>query len=203
MTAHHFDVVASREIYRGQVLALREDTVSMPGGDEAVREVVENLGAVAVLALDDDGRVVLIRQYRHPLGRYLWELPAGLLDVAGEPAVITAGRELYEEAHLAAACWDVLVDLNPSPGFTDEAVRIFLARGLSEVDGARYAAVHEEADLVVERVDLDEAVRRVLAGKITNAIAVAGVLAAARVRDTGWAGLRPMSIAWPDRPDHA
>jgi ADP-ribose pyrophosphatase len=203
MTEHDFAVVGSREIYRGRVLALRVDTVRMPGGDEATREVVENLGAVAVLALDDDGRVVLIRQYRHPVGRHLWELPAGLLDVAGEPAVQTARRELYEEAHLAAERWELLVDLNPSPGFTDEAVRVFLARGLSDVDGERYAAVHEEADLRIERVDLDEAARWVLAGEITNSIAVAGVLAALRARDAGWAGLRPVGSAWPDRPDHA
>jgi 8-oxo-dGDP phosphatase len=203
MTERDFAVVGSREIYRGRVLSLRVDTVRMPDGDDATREVVENLGAVAVLALDDDGQVVLIRQYRHPVGRHLWELPAGLLDVAGEPAVETARRELYEEAHLRAGRWDLLVDLNPSPGFTDEAVRVFLARELSDVDGERYAAVHEEAGLLIERVDLDEAARRVLAGEITNSIAVAGVLAAARARDTGWAELRSVHAAWPDRSDHA
>ena len=203
MSEHRYEVTSSREIYGGRVLSLRADHVRMPDGVEVVREVVSNLGAVAVAAFDGDGRVVLIRQYRHPVGRALWELPAGLLDVPGEPAVQTARRELFEEAHLAAAQWDLLVDLNPSPGFTDEAVRVFLARDLAAPDSERYAAEHEEADMVVERVALDEAVDRVLAGEITNAIAAAGILAAARARDTGWAGLRPVDAPWPDRPDHA
>jgi ADP-ribose pyrophosphatase len=200
MSGHAYEVTSSREIYRGRVLALRADHVRMPGGGQAVREVVENLGAVAVVALDEQDRVVLIRQYRHPVGRPLWELPAGLLDVAGEPAVQTARRELFEEAHLAAAHWDVLLDLNPSPGFTDEAVRVFLARELAAPDSERYAAEHEEADMLVERFALDAAAGMALAGEITNAIAVAGVLAAARARQAGWRGLRPVDVPWPDRP---
>src|SRR5262249_7666273 len=175
-----YPVTRSEQIYRGRVLALRAGSVRMPGGAEAVREVVENLGAVAVVALDAEGRIALIRQYRHPVGRALWELPAGLLDLPGEPADQTARRELFEEAHLAAARWDLLVDLNPSPGFTDEAVRVYLARELSAPDAERYAAEHEEADLEVRRFPLDEAVGMVLGGEITNGIAAAGVLAAAR-----------------------
>src|SRR5262249_25027045 len=128
---HQYQVTRSEEIYRGRVLALRADRVLMPGGVEGVREVVGNPGAVAGAAGDDAERVVLIRQYRHPVGRVLWELPAGLLDVAGEPADQTARRELFEEAHLAAARWDLLVDLNPSPGFTDEAGRVYPAPGPS------------------------------------------------------------------------
>jgi ADP-ribose pyrophosphatase len=199
---HDYLVTASEEIYRGRILTLRADHVRMPGGTEAVREVVVNPGAVAVVAVDGEDRVVLIRQYRHPVVRALWELPAGLLDVAGEPAEQTARRELFEEAHLAAAHWDLLVDLNSSPGFSTEAIRVFLARGLSTPDAQRYAAEHEEADLVVRRVALDEAVGMVLAGEVTNAIAVAGILAAARARDAGWAGLRPVRAPWPDRPDY-
>jgi ADP-ribose pyrophosphatase len=122
--------------------------------------------------------------------------------VAGEPADQTARRELFEEAHLAAARWDLLVDLNSSPGFSTEAIRVYLARGLSAPDAQRYAAEHEEADLVVRRVALDEAVGMVLAGEVTNATAVAGILAVARARDTGWAGLRPARAPWPDRPDY-
>jgi len=202
MTPHGYEVTASREIYRGRVLSVRADTVRMPGGGQAVREVVQNLGAVAVVAVDADDRVVLIRQYRHPVRRMLWELPAGLLDVAGEPAVQTARRELFEEAHLAAARWELLLDLNPSPGFTDEAVRVFLARDLAAPDGEQYAREHEEAELVVERFTLDDAAAMVLAGEVTNSIAVAGVLAAVRSRDTGWAGLRPVEAPWLDRPDN-
>ncbi|MBI3688274.1 MAG: NUDIX hydrolase [Actinobacteria bacterium] len=175
----------------------------MPDGVEADREVVHHLGAVAVVAVDEADRMALVRQYRHPVGRRLWELPAGLLDVPGEPAVRAAQRELYEEAHLAAARWSVLADLSSSPGFSDEAVRIFLARELSAPTAGRYVTEHEELELEVERVALDTAVDRVLLGEITNAVAVAGILATALARAGGWAGLRPPDAPWPDRPGHA
>ena len=99
--AHEFSTVASETLYVGKIFALRADEVRMPGGGTARREVVEHFGAVAVLALDDDGSVVLIHQYRHPFGRRLWELPAGLLDFSGEPPHQTAARELAEEVGLA------------------------------------------------------------------------------------------------------
>jgi 8-oxo-dGTP pyrophosphatase MutT (NUDIX family) len=197
-----YEVVSSKSIYRGKVLGLRADEVRMPDGSTAVREVVENLGAVAVVAYDDAGRVALIRQYRHPVGRTLWELPAGLLDVPNEPAVHTAARELFEEAHLAARTWNLLLDINPSPGFTNESVRIFLARDITDAEGDRYAAAEEEAELELTHLPLDEAVTRVLAGQITNSLAVAGLLAAARARDTNWSLLRPPDSPWPDRPTH-
>jgi ADP-ribose pyrophosphatase len=198
-----YEVVSSTSLYQGKVLGLRADEVRMPGGATAVREVVETLGAVAVVALDDAGRIALIRQYRHPVRRVLWELPAGLLDVAGEPAVQTAARELFEEANLAAAQWDLLVDLNSSPGFTNEAIRVFLARGISDWDGDRYAAEEEESELEVARVPLDDAVAQVFAGEITNSLAVTGILAAAHARATSWSTLRPTSTPWLDRPSHA
>lgn len=125
MAEHDFETLASETVYVGKIFALRADEVSMPGGTSARREVVEHYGAVAVVALDDDGNVVLVYQYRHPLGRRLWELPAGLLDLGGEPPEVTAARELKEEVGLAAARWRVLVDLDSAPGFSDESVRIF------------------------------------------------------------------------------
>jgi ADP-ribose pyrophosphatase len=196
-----FPVVQSSEAYRGRVLGLRVDEVRMPGGRVAVREVVEHLGAVAVVALDEADQVVLIRQYRHPTGEYLLELPAGLLDVAGEAAVDTARRELFEEAALRADTWHTLVDLRTSPGMSDEAVRVFLARHLHEVPGAeRYTGADEEGDLSPHRVPLDEAVRATLDGRIENAIAVAGLLAAAHLRRAGWTPLRPADAPWPARP---
>ena len=99
---HDFETIASETIYVGKIFALRADEVRMPGGNTARREVVEHYGAVAVLAVDDDNNIVLVYQYRHPLGRRLWELPAGLLDLGGEPPHITAARELKEEAGLEA-----------------------------------------------------------------------------------------------------
>jgi 8-oxo-dGTP pyrophosphatase MutT (NUDIX family) len=198
-----FRVVDSREVYRGRVLGLRLDRVRMPGGRVAVREVVEHLGAVAVVALDEAGHVVLIRQYRHAAGEYLLELPAGLLDAPGEQPLETARRELFEEAALRAGTWHTLLDLRTSPGMSDEAVRVYLARDLTEVpEPERYAGHDEETDLGAHRVPLDDAVRAVLAGRVQNAIAAAGLLAAAHVSAAGWTPLRPADAPWPARPDH-
>jgi len=195
---HEFTAVSSEDLYVGKILAVRRDEVRMPGGGHSHREVVEHLGAVSVVAVDEDDRVVLIHQYRYPVGRRLWELPAGLLDVAGEDPLRTAQRELAEEVGLAAESWSVLADIASSPGFTDQSERIFLAGGLTEV-GLPAAAGDEEADLVIHRVPFDEAVRMVLAGEIVNAPAVTGLLAAQAVRSQGMQP-RPPESAWPDRP---
>ncbi len=196
-TRHVFETVSSREVHVGRILALRVDEVRMPGGATAQREVVEHLGAVAVAALDDDGNLVLIRQYRHPLGRRIWELPAGLIDHAGEDPLDAAKRELVEEVGLTAADWSVLVDVAASPGFTDETVRVYLATGLSVVD--REVLGDEEADIVTRRVPLAEAVRMTLAGEVVNAAAVAGILAT-HAFDTGAAPARTADAPWEDLP---
>ncbi|WP_460359093.1 NUDIX domain-containing protein [Mycobacterium sp. ZZG] len=193
---HEFTTVSSETIYVGKILALRADEVRMPGGGTARREVVEHFGAVAVVALDYDGRITLIQQYRHPFGRRLWELPAGLLDFGGEPPHETAARELAEEAGQAAQTWRTLVDLDSAPGFCDESVRVFLATGLSDVD--RPQAHDEEADLTLERVPLADAVARVFSGDIVNSISVAGILAAHTMPDPSV--LRPVDAPWVDRP---
>ena len=194
---HDYDVRASRRVFAGHVIALRSDDVAMPGGGLSTRDVVEHPGAVAVVALDDAGRVVLVNQYRHPLKERLWELSAGLLDMAGESAAAAAARELREEAGLEAAEWSVLVDMLTSPGMTDEAIRIYLARRLRFV--GRPAGDDEEAEITVEHVDLDEAVAQVLSGDLRNGAACVGILAAAVARSHGFAGLRPAAAAWPDR----
>ena len=180
---HEFGVLDSQTVYEGRVISLRRDTVAMPGGGSSVREVVHHPGAVAVVALDDDDRVVLLRQYRHPVGMHLWELPAGLRDEDGEPPLETAKRELAEEAQLAAGRWSLLVTINSSPGFSDELVQIYLAEDLSPADRPEgFLVEHEEADMTLERVPLADAVQRVFDGDIRNASAVAGLLAAARLR---------------------
>ncbi|MEZ0343007.1 NUDIX domain-containing protein [Mycobacterium sp. pV006] len=193
---HDFSVAASETLHVGNILALRVDEVRMPGGGTARREIVEHFGAVAVVAIDDDANVVLVHQYRHAFGRRLWELPAGLLDLGGEPPHVTAARELTEEAGLEAASWQTLIDLDTAPGFSDESVRVFLATDLRDVD--RPAADHEEADLVVRRVPLVEAVKMIYAGKIVNSIAVAGILAAYAMPDPET--LRTVDAPWTDRP---
>jgi 8-oxo-dGTP pyrophosphatase MutT (NUDIX family) len=181
-----FSVVSTRRVYDGAVTALRIDEVVMPGGGTAKREVVEHDRAVAVVAVDSadpELPIILIEQYRHPLGRRLWELPAGLMDVENEPAQPAAARELFEETGFAAERWSVLVDVATSPGFTDETVRIYLATALTELD--RPAGVHEEAELRVVRVPLAAAVAAALAGRIVNVMAVAGILAADKVLAAG------------------
>jgi ADP-ribose pyrophosphatase len=194
---HAFPVRASKDLHRGKVLAVRADEVEMPGGRVAVREVLEHPGAVAVAALDDDGRLMMIHQYRHPVGRRLWELPAGLLDVDGEDPLRTAQRELTEEVGLTATDWSVLIDIVPSPGFSDEAVRVFLARDLTDVGRPHLDSDDEEADLVTRWVSLPVAVRMVLDGKIVNGVSAAAVLAAHVL--AGGPG-RPADAPWPDRP---
>ncbi len=196
--AHHFDVKSSRVVYDGAILALRLDQVEMPGGRVAEREVVEHFGAVAVVARDEGGRIAMVRQYRHPVGRRLLEIPAGLLDKGGvEPPLAAAQRELAEETDLRAQRWQVLVDLDLSPGFTDEALRVYLAEELSEHHVAERE--DEEADMSLEWVALDDAVAMVLSGDIVNATAVSGILAlyAADRTDTQ---LRTPDSPWRDKP---
>jgi 8-oxo-dGDP phosphatase len=198
-----YPVLATESIFTGNVISLHLDRVQMSDGAVAVREVVDHPGAVGVVALDDDGTVLLVNQYRHPVRARLDELPAGLPDVDGEPALLAAQRELAEEAAVTATDWHVLVDLYTSPGMTNEAIRIFLARGLAPVpDEERFKPQHEEITLTVHRVPLSDAVGRVFAGELTNAAAVAGILATAHGAASGWAGLRLADAPWPARPGH-
>jgi 8-oxo-dGTP pyrophosphatase MutT (NUDIX family) len=192
---HEFETVNSETLYIGKIFALRVDDVRMPHGNVAKREVIEHYGAVAVLAMDEDNNIVMVYQYRHPVGRRLWELPAGLLDLGGEPPHISAARELKEEAGLEATEWRVLVDLITAPGFSDESVRVYLATGITDV--GRPDAHDEEADLQVKWFSLEEARRMVLDGEIVNSIAIAGILAAHDVEDPS--ALRPADAPWIDR----
>lgn len=206
MTAdrHHFEVLSSQQRFAGAVFDVRTDAVRMPDGTVADRDVIRHPGAVAVLALDAHDQVVMVRQYRHAVGHELLELPAGLLDVDGEPALEGARRELFEEAAVTAGEWSVLLDMYNSSGMSDEAIRVYLARELTEVaEQDRFAPEHEEISMTVERYPLDELVRMALAGELVNATAVAGVLAAAVARAEGWSGLRPADAGWPARPERA
>ncbi|MEU4698535.1 NUDIX hydrolase [Nonomuraea dietziae] len=183
-------VVESREHFKGYVIGVRTDTVRMPGDEVADRDYVVHPGSVAVLALDEDDRVLLIRQYRHPTRHLLWELPAGIRDVEGEPLAATAARELAEEAGYQAGTWHTLVDLYTSPGMSDERIRVFLARDLSKVE-IDFDRRHEEFDMPVEWVPLADAVERALMGMIHNSPTVAGILAAYAASVEGFALLRP------------
>jgi ADP-ribose pyrophosphatase len=198
VSGHDFPVDGSTDLYAGRVMALRADRIVMPGGRVATREIVEHPGAVAVAALDADDRIMMIHQYRQAVRRRLWELPAGLLDVAGEDPLLTAQRELAEEAGLAATEWSVLLDLVPSPGFSDESIRVYLARGITEV-GRPEMGDDEEADLTLRWVSMPVAVRMALAGTIVNATTVAAVLAAHVLAGAPTAA-RATDAPWPDRP---
>lgn len=194
-------VTASEEVMHGRVWDVVRQRVDLGEAGFVVREYVRHPGAVGVLALDDEERVLLIRQYRHPVRMDLWELPAGIMDVAGEPPVEAARRELLEEADLKAEDWNVLVDWFNSPGGNDEAIRVYLARGVSAVDDLeRHVRTEEEADIVTRWVPLDEALDGVLSGRLHNPTTVVGVLAAWASRQKGWAGLRPDDEPWRHHP---
>jgi len=181
----------------GRVIAIRRDRLEPPGREAFTRDVVEHPGAVGIVALDEDERVLLVRQYRHPVGHRLLEPPAGLLDVQGEDYRVGAERELWEEAATKAADWRVLVDAFTSPGMTSEAVRIFLARDLSASDEA-YDRLHEEADMEVVRAPLADVVKAVLAGDLHNPVLVMGALAAwTAMHGEGFSALRPADAPWP------
>jgi ADP-ribose pyrophosphatase len=175
-----------------------------PGDPDATtvrREYLEHPGAVSVLAMDAQERVLLLRQYRHPARHELWELPAGLLDLDGEEPVHAAARELWEEVDLRAGRYDLLVDFLNSPGGSDEAQRVFLARDVEEVQPQdRFARSEEEAGIITAWVPLEEAVADVLAGKIQNPGAAIAVLAADAARRAGWSTLRPAGSPWPMHP---
>jgi ADP-ribose pyrophosphatase len=192
-------VLTSELLVSGKVWDVRRDTVELRDGQVVVRDLVIHYGAVGVLAIDDEDRVLLVRQYRHPVAMMLWEPVAGLLDVPGEDPVSAARRELVEEAGLVAGRWDLLVDYEPSPGGSSEALRLYLARDVSPAPGGRPAGTGEERDMPTAWIPLDEARDRVLSGALTAPITVVGVLAAVCLRAEGWSSLRPADSPWPVR----
>jgi ADP-ribose pyrophosphatase len=193
-----YHVVETSTAFRsGRVIDVRTDVVAMPSGDKATRDVVVHPGAVGIVALDDADRVLLVQQYRHPVRHKLWEPPAGLLDQPGEDPLVAAQRELFEEAHHRAGRWDVLVDAFTSPGMTDESVRIYLAREVTPADEPKHEGEHEEVDMPVAWVALDDALDLALGGRLHNPMAVMGLFATAYARSTGFASLRPADAPWP------
>ncbi|WP_427846481.1 NUDIX domain-containing protein [Cryobacterium arcticum] len=184
----------------GYVWDVRQDAFDY-NGSEIVRDYIDHPGAVAVLALDDQDRVLLIQQYRHPVRMREWELPAGLLDIDGEHAYIGAQRELAEETDVVASEWNVLTEFYTSPGGSNEVIRIYLARGLSPATEV-FERTDEEADMIVRWVSLDDCIDAILARKVQNPSLVVGVLAAAASRARGWASLGPADLPWPRHPSN-
>jgi 8-oxo-dGTP pyrophosphatase MutT (NUDIX family) len=191
-------VVSSEVVYDGVIWDVRRESFEL-GGHEISREFVDHTGAVAVLVLDDDDRVCLIRQYRHPVATREWELPAGLLDFAGESALAAAQRELAEEVDLVADDWAVLVDFHTSPGGSNEALRVYLARGVSDASEV-FARTEEESEIEKRWVDLDLVVDAVLDRRVQNSILAIAALAAQASKARGWSTLADAESAWPQHP---
>ncbi len=184
----HYEVLDHELLAEGRILSFVRERFDYRG-HEIQREFMRHPGAVGVIAIDADDRVLTIQQYRHPIRTRSWEAPAGLLDVPNESLLLAAQRELAEEADMQAAQWNVLIDLNTSPGGTNEYVRVFLARGLTPVS-TDFVRDEEEADITVRWVPLDELAQAALAGTIKNVILVAGSLAALAARAQNWTTLR-------------
>ncbi|MFF3887531.1 NUDIX domain-containing protein [Streptomyces sp. NPDC001914] len=203
-TPEEWEVRATETPFKGNKTSVRTDDVVMPDGSVVRRDYQVHPGSVAVLALDEQDRVLVLRQYRHPVRHKLWEIPAGLLDIPGENPLHAAQRELYEEAHVKAETWRVLTDVYTTPGGCDEAIRIFLARDLSQAQGERFEVEDEEADMELARVPLDDLVGGVLAGDLHNNCLVVGVLSLLAARQgAGLDALRPAGAPWPARPFEA
>ncbi|MDJ0313330.1 NUDIX hydrolase [Arthrobacter sp. H35-D1] len=189
-------------VYQGRIWNVVSDTFSLtPDSTPLTRDYIEHPGAVAVVVFNEKNQVLLLRQYRHPVQMNLWEIPAGLLDIDGEDFVVGAARELAEEADLVAAQWHVLTDFFNSPGSSSEAIRIYLARGISVVpEDQRHVRTEEESEIEFAWVDLEEAAAAVLAGRVHNPSAVVGILAAAQALRGDFAALRPGNAPWPEHP---
>lgn len=201
------DVVERRGLYDGAVFAFRSDDIALPGASEPVtRDYIAHPGAVAIVALREGSagpEVCVVNQYRHAVGMRLWEVPAGLTDVAGEGLKEAAERELAEEAGLAAARWDTLADFYTSPGCSSEGLRVFLARDLAPVEATDFEREDEEADMECRFVPLTELIDGIAAGVLHNPSLLVGVLAAAHAHARGFTGLRSADAPWEGRPAHA
>jgi ADP-ribose pyrophosphatase len=191
-------VISSDVVWKGKIFDMRRETFEY-GDSTITRDFLDHPGAVAILVLDENERVLLIQQYRHPIGTREWEIPAGILDVDGEPPVVGAQRELAEEVDLVAEHWDLLADFATTPGGSNEVIRIFLARGISAAKDV-FDREEEEADIVKRWVSLDELVDAVLARTVGNSILSIAALSAFASRAKGWSGLGDPRAAWPRHP---
>ena len=192
-------LVDSETVHIGGKWKVDVETIDI-AGQRVKRDIVIHPGAVAVLVLNDRDEVLLIRQYRQALGMFLFETPAGLLDIPHENPLDAAQRELAEEAGVQADRWDTLVDFYNSPGGSSEAIRIYLAREISELtDGRIVTGEAEELDLPCVWIPLEQAVDLVLGGELGNPTAVVGILAAWAWRLDSRRVLREANAAWTVR----
>ncbi|MGD0152137.1 MAG: NUDIX hydrolase [Thermacetogeniaceae bacterium] len=170
--------ISTERIFEGKMIRLRVDTVCLPNGETATREVIEHPGAVAVIALTDRDDLLMVRQYRHPTAEILLEIPAGKRD-QGESPLVCARRELEEETGYRAEQWEILFSYYTTPGFSDELLYIVKASGLKQGQ----AHTDEEEFIEVVTVPVDEALRMVYRGEIRDAKTIIGILAVNRMRE--------------------
>ena len=174
--------IESEQIWRGKLLDVRRDRVRLPDGSEGVREYVTHPGAVVMIPILDDGRIVFERQYRYPVGRVMLELPAGKIEL-DEDTLVTAQRELYEETGYEAASWRHLGTMHPTIGYADERIEIYLAQQLTALESN---ALDEGEFLEVVTLTLDEALDEVRAGHLTDGKTLSALLWAEKVLRAGW-----------------
>lgn len=170
------EVLESEEVYKGKIITIKRDTLTRGDGKNFVRETAVSSDAVAVVAIDEQGRILLIRQYRHPMGRPVWEIPAGKMDVDGEQPEETAIRELQEETDTTAESVELLTLFLNSAGWTNEKTYVYLAKGLRNVP--EFQRENEEADIEKKWVSLEDAYEMVITGELDDAKTVIGILLA-------------------------
>jgi ADP-ribose pyrophosphatase len=165
------EVHETKDIYRGKIFDVAVETITLPNGLTKNREVVRHPGAAAMVPLLDDGHVILVKQYRHAVGRFLWEIPAGTLEPAEDPPAC-AHRELVEEIGYEAARMEKITEILPAPGYTDERIHIFLATGLTLTE----QNLEDDEILDVEVVSLERALEMIRQGEIQDGKSIVGIL---------------------------
>ena len=181
-------VIASEVVHRGRYLEFRVDTIERADGTTGTRDVAGHPGAIAVLAFDDDGRLLLVRQWRSPADRAMLEIPAGTLDVhdgVTEDPEVASRRELEEETGHRATTWRKLAEFWTAPGFTSELMHLYLATGIAGADGDERLVPDEDERLELYHLTLDEALDRIASGEICDAKTILAVLWADRLRRAG------------------
>lgn len=169
--------ISSKAVYTGRLLHVFCDNVILPNGNEATRDLIRHIGAVAVLPITDDGKVIIEHQFRYPVNEILLEIPAGKLDSKNEDKLEAVKRELREETGYTAGEWIELGDLYPTPAYSDEVIRLYIAKGLSKGD----RELDDDEFIEVDKIPLSDLVEYVMNGRIMDAKTQIAILKAARV----------------------
>lgn len=188
-------------IFAGRIWDVRRDNLTLESGSEVTRDYVVHPGAVGIIAVNSQGEMLLVEQYRHPMGKLMWEPPAGLLDEPDENPLTAAQRELLEETGFVAEQWNVLFDMATSPGGSTEVIRCYLAQQVSEHSEGRPSREDEEADMQVRWVPITEILEALHLGLVTSPILLTGTLAALLAMADPEVFLREAHAMWPSRVD--